>query len=65
MTNTRKKKRWKDKWISILFVSPTILLILGVSIVPMFIAFRTSLHETNYGEIGAFIGLKHYKSTGS
>ncbi len=61
MTNTRKKKRWKDKWISILFVSPTILLILGVSIVPMFIAFRTSLHETNYGEIGAFIGLKHYK----
>lgn len=61
MATEKKARQWKDKWISIIFVAPTILLILFVSIVPMVIAFRTSLHDTNYGEILGFVGLKHYK----
>jgi multiple sugar transport system permease protein len=50
-----------NKFLSVLFLAPALLLIFAMTIIPIVIAFNTSLHETNYAQIGDFIGLKHYR----
>ena len=47
---------------SILFLGPTLLLVTLFILIPIVIAFRTSLHATTYANIDAFIGFEHYKS---
>lgn len=47
---------------SVLFLGPTLLLVTLFILVPIIIAFRTSLHATTYANIDAFIGFEHYKS---
>lgn len=61
VTNGRHKHKGPgEKITAFFFIAPAILLILTVSIVPIFIAINTSLRETNYAVIGAFAGLKNY-----
>lgn len=57
--STRKQKRY-DFYISILFISPLLLLIAAVTILPILTAFRWSLYETSYANMLKFIGLENY-----
>lgn len=57
-----KKKASSDLSISILFLTPILVLILCITIIPIVIAFRTSMHATNYAAVGKFIGLTNYIS---
>jgi multiple sugar transport system permease protein len=50
-----------DRLIATVYIAPTILLILCISILPVIYAFRTSLHETVYGTVGEFIGFENYR----
>lgn len=56
----RRKKFGEEKVLSILFLAPALLLIFCMTVLPIFYAFNTSLHDTQYAQIGAFVGLKHY-----
>lgn len=56
------KKASSDLSISILFLTPILVLILCITIIPIIIAFRTSMHATNYAAVGNFIGLTNYIS---
>lgn len=50
-----------NRFLSVLFLSPALLLIFAMTVIPIVIAFRTSLHETSYAQIGSFIGFRHYR----
>lgn len=56
----RKRSINDDRLIAFIYIAPTILLILCVSIIPVFYAFRTSLHATNYGKVLEYIGFDNY-----
>lgn len=61
-TMAARRKTPSDTLPSVLFLTPILLLILCITIVPIFIAFNTSLHDTNYAELMDFIGLDNYKA---
>ena len=47
---------------SVLFLGPTLLLVTLFILIPIIIAFRTSLYATTFANIDAFIGLDNYKA---
>ncbi len=53
-------KKKSDNLIGFLFLSPTFLLIICITFIPIGMAFSTSLHSTNYAIVGDFVGLKNY-----
>ena len=57
-----QKRFSSDLSIGVLFLSPAFLLVLFATIIPIIIALRTSLCETNYANIVGFIGLENYKT---
>lgn len=63
MVNTKTVRRKKnDKWLSVAFLLPIFALIICITLIPIIIAFRTSLFETQYAETVKFIGLQNYIS---
>lgn len=56
----RSKIYREEKVLGVLFLGPAILLIVGVTLIPIFYAFYTSMHSTEFARIGEFIGLKNY-----
>lgn len=47
---------------SILFITPLVVLVAAVTIVPILTAIRWSLHETSYANMREFIGFENYIS---
>jgi len=47
---------------SILFITPLVVLVAAVTIVPILSAIRWSLHETSYANMREFIGFENYIS---
>ena len=47
---------------SILFLMPTLILVTLIIVVPIGLAFNTSLRHKTYANVGKFIGLTHYKT---
>lgn len=63
MVNTKTVKQKKnDKWLPIAFLFPIFVLIVCITLIPIVIAFRTSLFQTEYAETTAFMGLQNYIS---
>lgn len=63
MVNTKTVKQKKnDKWLPIAFLFPIFVLIVCITLIPIVIAFRTSLFQTEYAETTAFVGLQNYIS---
>lgn len=56
------KKAKEERLLTILFLGPAILLILCITVIPIFYAVQTSLHDTYFTQIRDFIGLENYKS---
>lgn len=54
------KKKTSDAPIAALFLAPTFLLIICITVIPIVMAFNTSLHITDYANIGEFVGLDNY-----
>lgn len=50
----------EEKILSILFLAPAIILILCMTVLPIFYAINTSLHETQYAQIKEFVGFKYF-----
>lgn len=60
IARVKKKKLGEEKILSVIFLAPAILLIVCMTLLPILYAFNTSLHATEYAEIGEFVGLQHY-----
>jgi len=45
----------------LMFVTPAMLLIIAVMILPLFYTFYLSLHNVDFMQLGSFLGLKNYK----
>jgi len=43
-----------------LLIAPTLALVIGVSLYPMFYAFNVSVHNTHYLQIGDFVGFQNF-----
>ena len=56
----RKQKYDSDRLIATAFLSPAILIILLFTGIPIIVAFRTSLAQTNYAQIVGFAGLDNF-----
>jgi len=59
--SSKKRKRY-DFYTSILFITPLLILIAAITIVPIFTALRWSLYETSYAKMIKFVGFKNYIS---
>jgi multiple sugar transport system permease protein len=55
-----KRRRRYDFYTSILFITPLLVLIAAVTIVPILTALRWSLHNTSYANMLEFIGFRNY-----
>jgi multiple sugar transport system permease protein len=55
------KKLNEEKILAVLFLAPALILILCMTVAPIFYAINTSLHATEYAQIKEFIGLQYYK----
>lgn len=59
-TRSTNQKVFEERLLAILFLGPAVLLILCVTVIPIFYALYTSTHNTNYANILDFIGLQNY-----
>lgn len=55
------KKLNEEKILAVVFLAPALILILCMTVAPIFYAINTSLHATEYAQIKEFIGLQYYK----
>lgn len=58
----RLKRKKSDVGVATAFLAPTVFLIVLVTIIPIFLAIRTSFYSTNYAEVGEFVGVSNYIS---
>lgn len=58
--HSSNKKAVEERLLTVLFLGPAILLIVCVTVIPIFYAFYTSMHNTNYAKLEDFIGLANY-----
>jgi multiple sugar transport system permease protein len=53
-------RQWSRNWLALLFLVPSILLVVSVTFYPIIYAVRVSLYDTFYLKTTKFIGLRHY-----
>lgn len=53
-------QQWARNWLALLFLVPSILLVVAVTFYPIIYAIRVSLYDTFYLNTVKFIGLRHY-----
>ena len=58
----RTNKTKSDYFDAVLFIGPTILLILLVTFVPIVLAISTSFHSTTFAVVGKYVGTANYKA---
>lgn len=56
----KKSRIGEEKLLAIIFLAPAVILILGMTVLPIIIAINTSLHNTEYAQVKEFVGLKYY-----
>jgi multiple sugar transport system permease protein len=53
-------KQWSRSWLALLFLAPSLLLVVAVTFYPIIYAIRVSLYDTFYLNTTKFVGLQHY-----